>query len=150
SAIHLYGPDLKPWKRAELDLELTSDPVAVREFENKHGKISAVVVANCLPTNLRQPLQLARSDIDPGRWSGVLELDRDSLRGRVGLVTTLTAAVNGVLHRPIALASGWTIHADEPESLRLKGTLQVKWLNFKNQDAPPPAKDFPNSTHVVA
>jgi len=149
SAVHLYE-DTKPWNRAELDLELTSDPAVVREFESKHGPISAVVVANCLPTNARQPLPLARSDVDPGRWSGILELDRDNLRGRVALVTTLTAAVNGVPQRPVATASGWTIHVDEPESLRLKGTLKVKWLNFKNSDAPLPAKDYPTSTHVLA
>jgi hypothetical protein len=150
SAVHLYGPDVKPWNRAEFDLELTSDPAVVQEFENKHGKISALVVAHCLPSNLRQPLRLGRSDIDRGRWSGVLELDRDNLRGRVALVTTLTADVNGMPHRPVALASAWTVHVDEPESLRLKGTLKVKWLNFKSQDAPPPAKDYPTSTHVVA
>ncbi len=149
SAVHLYE-DAKPWNRAELDLELTSDPAVVREFENKHGRISAVVVANCLPTNTRQPLQLTRSDVDPGRWSGALELDRDNVRGRVALVTTLTAAVSGVPHRPVALASGWTVYADEPESLRLKGTLKVKWLNFKNEEAPLPARDYPTSTHVVA
>jgi hypothetical protein len=67
----------------------------------------------------------------------------------VALVTTLTAVVGGVPHRPVALASGWTVYADEPESLRLKGTLQVKWKNFKETDDLP-AKDFPNSTHVVA
>ena len=87
---------------AELDLELTSDPVAIREFESKHGRVSAVVVANCLPTNTRQPLHLARSDVDPGRWSGTLELDCDNFRGRIALVTTLTATVGGVLHRPVA------------------------------------------------
>src|SRR5262245_4516679 len=124
SAVHLYD-DAKPWKRAELDLELTSDPAVVREFESKHGRVSAIVVANCLPTNTRQPLQLARSDVDPGRWSGALELDRDNVRGRVALVTTLSAAVNGVPHRPVALASGWTVYSDEPESLRLHGTLKV-------------------------
>ncbi len=148
SAVNLYE-DTKPWNRAEFDLELTSDPIAVREFESKHGRVSAVVVANCLPTNTRQPLKLARSHIDPGRWSGTLELDRDNIRGRVPLVTTLTAAVNGVPHRPVASASGWTVYADEPESLRLKGTLEVKWKNFKETDDLP-AKDFPNSTHVVA
>lgn len=146
--VNLYE-ETKPWSRAELDLELTNDPAVVREFENKHGKVSAVVVANCFPTNARQPLQLVRSDVDPGRWSGVLELDRDNLRGRVALVTTLTATVNGVSHRPVALAFGWTVHADEPESLRLKGTLKVTWKNFKETDDLP-AKDFPTSTHVVA
>jgi hypothetical protein len=149
SAVHLYE-ETKSWNRAELDLELTCDPTVVREFESKHGPICAVVVANCLPTNTRQPLQLTRSDVDPGRWSGALELDRDNVRGRVALVTTLTAAVNGVPHRPVGIGSGWTIYVDEPESLRLKGTLKVKWLNFKNQEEPSPARDYPTSTHVVA
>lgn len=148
SAVNLYE-DMKPWNRVELDLELTSDPAVVREFESKHGPISAVVVANCLPTNMRQPLRLARSDVDPGRWSGTVELDRDNIRGRVPLVTTLTAGVNGIPHRPVALASTWTVYADEPESLRLKGTLEVRWKNFKETEDLP-AKDFPNSTHVVA
>jgi hypothetical protein len=62
----------------------------------------------------------------------------------------LTAAVNGVKHRPVALTSGWSVHVDEPQSLRLKGTLTVKWLNFKSPDAESPARDYPNSTHVVA
>lgn len=148
SAVPLYE-DTRPWNRVELDLELTCDPAVVREFENKHGKLAAVVVANCLPTNTRQPLPLVRSDVDPGRWSGVLELKRDNVRGRVSLTATLTAAVSGVPHRPIALASGWSLHVDEPESLRLKGTLKVTWKNFKQTDDLP-AKDFPTSTHVVA
>jgi hypothetical protein len=148
SAVYLYE-DTKPWNRSEIDLELTADPVAVREFEGEHGGLTAVVVANCLPTNTRQPLRLKRSDVDPGRWSGTVELERDNVRGRVALVTTLTATVNSMPHRPVASASVWTVYADEPESLRLKGTLEVKWKNFKEtEDAP--AKDFPNSTHVVA
>jgi hypothetical protein len=53
-------------------------------------------------------------------------------------------------HRPVAVAPVWAVHADEPESLRLKGTLRVRWLNFKLPDAPTPARDFPKSTHVVA
>lgn len=148
SAVNLYE-EMRTWSRAELDLELMGDPAVVRVFENKHGKVSAVVVVNCFPTNLRQALRLMRSDVDPSRWSGALELDRDNLRGRVTLVTTLTAAVNGVQHRPVALPSVWTVHADEPESLSLKGTLNVTWKNFK-ETTDLPAKDFPTSTHVVA
>jgi hypothetical protein len=140
----------KPWHRAELDVELTCDPERVKTFEAANGPVSAVVVANCLPTNTRQPLRLTRSEVEVGRWAGVLELDRDNFRDRVPLITTLTATVGGVPHRPVATAVGWAVYADEPESLRLKGTLRVKWLNFKLPDAPPPARDFPTSTHVVA
>ncbi|MFO0848382.1 MAG: hypothetical protein U0871_07490 [Gemmataceae bacterium] len=149
ATVPLYD-DHAPWRRAELDLELTCDPDRVRPFEVRHGPVSVVVVANCLPTNTRQPLRLARSELDPGRWSGTLELDRENYRDRVTLVTTMTAGVDGVPHRPVAAAPGWTVYADEPESLRLKGTLRVRWLNFKNPDAPLPARDFPRSTHIVA
>jgi len=148
STVPLYD-DSKLWRRAELDLELTCDPDRIRAFENEHSPMSAVVVANCLPTNTRQPVRLSRSEVEIGRWSGTLELDRDNVRGRVALVTTLTATVGEVRHRPVASASGWTLYVDEPESLRLKGTLQVKWKNFK-ETADLPAKDFPKSTHVVA
>lgn len=148
ATVPLYD-DPKPWRRAELDLELTCDPDSVRAFEDEHGPVSAVVVANCLPTNTRQPVRLSRSEVEIGRWSGILELDRDNVCDRVALVTTLTATVRGVPHRPVAAATGWTVYADEPESLRLKGTLQVKWKNFK-ETADLPARDFPKSTHVVA
>ena len=149
ATVPLYD-DSPLWRWAELTLELTCNPDTVRAFEEKHGPVSAVVVANCLPTNTRQPLRLTRSQVDPGRWSGTLELDRDNFRDRVALVTTMTATVDGVPHRPVAAVQGWTVYADEPESLRLKGTLRVRWLNFKSPDAPPPARDFPKSTHVVA
>ncbi len=149
ATIPLYE-DLKPWRRAELDFELTCDPDRVRAFESEHGPVSAVVVAHCLPTNTRQPVRLSRSEVETGRWSGTLELDRDNVLDRVALVTTLTATVDGVPHRPVAASLGWTAYADEPESLRLKGTIQIRWINFKLPEAPPPARDFPKSTHVVA
>src|SRR5262245_19950093 len=56
------------WKRAELDVELTCQPDSVRSFETEYGAISAVAVANCLPTNARQTLRLTRSDVEVGRW----------------------------------------------------------------------------------
>ncbi len=149
STISLYD-DATSWHRAELDLELTCDQERVRSFEAEYGTVSAVVVANCLPTNTRQPLHLSRSSVEVGRWSGTLEIDRDNMRDRVTLVTTLTATVGGTPHRPVATAPAWTVYADEPESLRLKGTLRVRWLNFKLPDAPLPARDFPKSTHVLA
>lgn len=139
----------KAWKLADLDLQLSCDSDAVRTFEAAHGPVTAVVVANCLPTNTRQPLRLTRSAVDPGRWSGTLELDRDNFLDRIALATTLTAMVDGVPHRPVAMANSWTVYADEPESLHLRGTLQVKWKNFK-ETTDLPAKDFPEATHVLA
>lgn len=147
-AVPLYDGS-KVWKRAELDVELTCDSDAVRAFEGEHGAVHAVVVANCAPTNFRQPIRLSRSDVDIGRWSGTLELDRDNVRDRVYLITTLSATVAKVAHRRVSGAPSWTVYADEPESLRLRGTLPVKWLNFTLPEAPLPARRFPKSTHVV-
>jgi hypothetical protein len=76
-------------------------------------------------------------------------LDRDNLRGRVALAGTLTATVQKVAHRPVGSAPVWAVHIDEPESLRLRGTLKVRWMDFKATDAPQPAAAFPGSTHVV-
>lgn len=149
AAVPLHdGP--KTWRRAELSLELSCDPDRIRDFEREHGLVSVMVVANCLPTNVRHPVRLFRSEVEIGRWSGILELDRDNVCDRIALATILTATVGGVPYRPVATAPNWTVYADEPESLRFKGTLKVQWRNFKLLDAPLPARDFPKSTHVVA
>lgn len=142
--------EAKPgWRRVELDLELTADPDGVGEFERGYGGLGAVAVAHCMPTNARQPARLARSEFDAGRWEGTLELDRDNFRGRVAVVPVLTATVGGIPHRPVGSAAGWTLHFDEPESLRLRGTLRVRWVNFKAEDADPLAQQFPDSTHLA-
>jgi hypothetical protein len=149
STISLYD-DAKPWRRAELDFELICVSDRVRAFEDEHGRISgAVLVANCRPTNARHSVRMSRSDVDRGRWSGTLELDRENVRDRVDLTTILSAEVGGVTNRPVAVAPGWIAYADEPESLRLKGTLRVRWLNFTSLASPVLARAFPHSTHLV-
>ncbi len=148
AAVNLF--EVKPvWRRVELDFELTANQDAVQEFEQGYGGLSAVAVAHCMPTNARQPARLARSEFDPGRWEGTLELDRDNFRSRAVVIPVLTATVGGIPHRPVGSAAGWVVHFDEPESLRLRGTLRVRWVNFKAEDADPLAKQFPDSTHLT-
>jgi hypothetical protein len=142
--------EAKPgWQRVELDVELTADADAVGEFDRGYRGLGAVAVAHCMPTNARQPVRLTRSEFDPGRWEGTLQLDRDNFRSRATVVPLLTATVGGVPHRPVGLAAGWTLHFDEPESLRMRGTLRVRWVNFKAEDADPMAKQFSDSTHLA-
>jgi hypothetical protein len=148
STVLLYE-DPKRWTKAVLDLELTCNAKELIDFEGKHGLVEAVAVTNCPATNERQPVRLRRLP-EVGRWSGTLELDRDNVCDRIDLLARLTATIKGVAHRPVATALEWSIYADEPESLRLKGTLRVRWLNFKLPGAPLPACDFPESTHIVA
>jgi hypothetical protein len=137
------------WRRVELDLELTADRDDVAEFEVGRGGLAAIAVAHCMPTNTRQRALLTRSEYDPGRWEGTMELDRDNFRGRAVVGPILTAVVGGISHRPVGVATGWALHFDEPESLRLRGTLRVRWVDFKAADADPLARQFPDSTHLV-
>jgi hypothetical protein len=148
SSINLFNASER-WRRVELDLELTAERHIVEEFESANGELSVVAVANCVPTNARQPVRLRRSEYDPGRWEGTLELDRDNFRGRVLVSPILTATVGGINHRRVGTATGWTLHFDEPESLRLQGTIRVRWVNFKAEEADPLAKQFPEATHLV-
>lgn len=148
-AYHLYEAGSN-WRRAEFGVTVTAPRDHLTAFEAAHGRADLVVVAHCRPTNSRQPCRLRRSEADAGLWEGTLELERDNFRDRAELRAMLTAAVGGARHRPVALGNPWTLHFDEPASLRLRGTLRVKWVDFKAPDAAPPARDFPNSTHVVS
>ena len=138
----------RPWTRVEMDLEVTCDPERLKAFESENGQVLAVAVANCRSTNTRQPVVLTRSDVDVARWSGSIEFDRDNVRDRVDLITSLSATVKEVRHRPVATTPVWTVYMDEPESLRIKGSIRVRWVRFSEES--PPACDFKKSTHIVS
>jgi hypothetical protein len=138
------------WRRVELPVEVTVQRERLEEYEREHGRAGLVVVAHCRPTNTRQVFNPGRSDVDSGRWEGTLELDRDNFRDRVELRAVLTCAAGGIPHRPAASGAPWVLHFDEPASLRLRGTLSVRWVNFKDPAAHPLARQFQDSTHVVS
>lgn len=142
--------ELKPnWQRLALDVDVTAERQQVLEFERAAGRFELVVVAHCRPTNTRQTFRPQRSDVDSTRWEGVLELDRDNFRDRVELRTILTSSRDDTPCRPVAFGDPWSVHIDEPASLRLRGTLEVSWVHFKTSDAPL-ARQFADSTHVVS
>jgi hypothetical protein len=138
------------WQKLELDVEITTERQHVIDFERESGKFELVIVAHCRPTNSRQTFRPPRSEVDSTRWEGVLELDRDNFRDRVELRTILTSSRDDTPCRPVAFGDSWTVHLDEPASLRLRGTLPVKWVHFKASDAPALAQQFADSTHVVS
>lgn len=137
------------WRTATLDLSLTCEG-DLKGFEEAHGPVSAVVVANCLPTNTRQRLAMTRSDTVTNRWEGQLVLDRANFAKRVDLTAVFTATVGGVPHRTVAVTSRREVYFDRPESVRLNGTLDVRWRCFKADQAVEPGKSFPESSHFVA
>ena len=76
-------------------------------------------------------------------------MDRDDFRGRAIVGPILTASVSGISHRPVGTAAGWTLHFDEPESLRLTGHASSPLAQFQGQGRRPLAKQFPDVTHLV-
>jgi hypothetical protein len=42
------------------------------------------------------------------------------------------------------------VYFDEPPSFRFRGTLSVRWVNFKSPDEKSLGREFPDSTHVVS
>jgi hypothetical protein len=108
-----------------------------------------IVVVNCRPTNTRQALKLRPTQ--HGQWEGTLELERDNYRDRADLRAVLTPGAGLLARKPVGFAPAWHVYLDEPPSFRLRGTLAVRWVNFKSDPmAPQLARDFPDSTHVVS
>lgn len=137
------------WNRLSILVDAQAQPNVLAEFEEEHGSVDATVVAACRPTNVRQGTRLERSSLDPSRWSGIINLDHDSFREKVGLVCMVTGCANSIANRPVALSSAWTFYFDPTDSFKVAGSLRVKWCNFKDDSAPPLAKRFQDAAYVV-
>ncbi|MBX3412391.1 MAG: hypothetical protein KF708_06870 [Pirellulales bacterium] len=148
-SILLFGHDPNDWTNLTLRIDVEVPPAELERFENEHGAVNLVVVASCRPTNTRQPIPLQRSPLGPSHWGAKTTISRSGFREKVVLQAILTAAVQGVPHRPVAVSESWTLHFDPSESLRIAGTLAVKWCDFKSESAPPIARQFSDSSHVV-
>ena len=136
------------WRRAHVPVTVQIDTGLLEAYESEHGETTLIVVANCRPTNTRQALTL---DVEQhGQWNGVLELERDNYRERVELRAVLTPRAGALARKPVGFASPWNVYFDEPLSFRFRGTLAVRWKDFKSPDAPQLAKDFPDSTHILS
>jgi hypothetical protein len=147
--IHLYQAK-HSWDRVALPLRAQVDHATLEKFESAHGETAMVVVANCRPTNTRQSLTLKADK--RGGWEGSLELERDNYRDRVELKGVLTPVGGTLRTRPVAFSPAWNVYFDEPPSLRFRGTLSVRWVNFKSPPPGTPAvvAQFPDATHVVS
>jgi hypothetical protein len=139
-----------PWRRVKLPITVAVDTGLLKVYEDEHGETVLMVVANCRPTNTRQALTLRAAQ--HGEWEGALELDRDNFRDQIELKAVLTPRGGPLLRKPVGFAPVWSVYFDEPPSFRFRGTLAVRWVNFKSPppDAPSLVKEFPDSTHVVS
>jgi len=147
-AVYAFQPQF-PWQCARLPVTVRVDTGLLEAYENEHGETAAIVVANCRPTNTRQSLILEAAE--HGQWEGTIELERDNYRDRVELRALLTPRAGPLARKPIGFSSPWNVYFDEPASFRFKGTLPVRWENFKLPEKGPSwVKEFPDSTHVVS
>ena len=133
---------------ARLPITVRVDTGLLEAYENEHGETALIVVANCRPTNTRQALTLEAAQ--HGQWEGTLELERDNYRDRVELRALLAPRGGPLARKPVGFPSSWNVYFDEPPSFRFRGTLAVRWVNFKSPEEKSLAKDFPDSTHVVS
>ncbi len=137
------------WQRVSFEASVVTDRGHLELFEDHHGQVSLTLVTLCTPANNRQTIHLERSELDRALWSGNIELDRDNFHGRSVVRALLTATVDGMPHRTVAISNDWVVHFDAPASLRLSGTLKVSWCDFKMENSPLLTKQFPDSSHVV-
>jgi hypothetical protein len=137
------------WRRVRLPITVTVDTGLLKAYEDEYGETTLMVVANCRPTNTRQALTLKA--MQHGEWEGTLELDRGNFRDRVELRAVLTPRGGPLARKRVGFAPAWNVYFDEPPSFRFKGTLAVRWVNFKLPDTMPLlVREFPDSTHVIA
>ena len=147
--IALHGQEDRSWQRLAIRMDVQTNPGKLQQFEQEHGPVTLSVIAGCRPTNIRQPIRLERSKLDPSIWSGKAELHRSQFRDKAHLAAILTANVGGLPYRPVATSAEWTLYFDPSESFRVAGSLRVVWCDFKSESAPPIAKQFPDSSYVV-
>jgi hypothetical protein len=136
------------WRTVRLPVTVQVNTGPLQTYESENGETSLLVAANCRPTNTRHALLLKR--VQHGQWEGTIELDRDNNRDRVELRAVLTPRGGPLAQKPVGFAPAWNVYFDEPPSFRFRGTLAVRWVDFKSLDAPPLAREFPDSTHVVS
>lgn len=147
--LSLHKIDALDWKRVAFTVSVRAVSSDLEQLNQAAEKPEVHVLAMCRPTNVRQALKLAPLEADPNCWNGRMELDRDNYRDRVVLRGVLSAHVGEVSHRPCGFSEDWSLHFDEPLSLRLRGAMRVVWVDFKDATAPALARAFENAPYVV-
>lgn len=147
--VQAYRGNATGWRTLEIQLAVELQEHDKAEPFEKEGPLTLVVTALCGPTNVRHRVELPPVEGQRYRWAGTVRLQRDLFLGKVVLRCLVVGTVGGVPNRPLAYGHDWTIHVDEPPSLKLQGTLKVVWKDFRAADAPALAKEFPTASHVV-
>lgn len=147
--LNIYDAGISEWERLGFNVAVQCHGPTLQAYESEHGQLELTLVTSCRATNMRQGIKPIRSELDPAKWASHVELNRNSLRNKVTLRAILTGDIESHAFRPVGLSDPWTIYFDPTDSFRVAGALRVVWIDFKSPDAPPIARQFPDSAYVV-
>jgi hypothetical protein len=136
--VQLNDPDGAPWDSARLRVELRGPEAELQARAGDLGRIRAVVVLNCGPSNTRVATEL-RPATAPATWQGEVDLDRPDWYGQATLRGTLVADIEGVTDRMAGFADSWTVRFDDLPPREVKNGMRITWVDFEN---PPQEQSF--------
>lgn len=135
--VELRDLERRGWETATLLVEVVGPGSELGRFDESDADLGALVVLHCAPSNSRQTVRLSRSDEEPARWSGWIEVNRSHWYERIELRSFMTATVEDIPHRIVGTAEPWMLHLDDRERSSVHGSIRVRWEDFTQPDVDP-------------
>lgn len=132
--VHLVDSERSDWEVLELELEVVAPATEIEELIQASQQPRAAAILQSGPANSRQAIEMAPSDLEPWRWTGVVQLDRSSWFGRISVRGMVTAEVEGVANRIVGNAPEWTVRLDDLPVPPINGAIRITWDDFTNPE----------------
>lgn len=117
-------------REIELQIELELDS----RDRDLPEDLQVVATLACKRTNLRQSVPLHSSSIDRRFWSGTVEVSAENCMGPSKLYAIVAGTARGQLQKNLAQSDPWTVFVDDLRDGMPVGGLDVKWVNFSEDD----------------
>lgn len=117
------------WEEAVIDVAVTA-PAGELAGSTTWQDPCVVLQVICAFSNTRAAVPLDPDPYTPARWTGSIELARDSWYGRANLRALIAATVDGVRHRIIGQGENWSLSFDDLPPSPVHGSIAVQWVNF--------------------
>lgn len=121
--------DSDGWTEATIDVVVTA-PAGELDGSTTWTDACAVVQVLCSYSNTRLAVPLKPDRHTPARWTGTVQLGRETCYGRATLKALLPATVDGVPHRVIGVSETWALSFDDLPPSPVHGSIAVQWVNF--------------------
>lgn len=141
--VSLFDQERSGWRTVQMKLELVGPAEELRKLPDGEG-LTANAVFHSDDTHERRAIPLKRAASDAARWTAVVDLHRADYRGAVRLDAVVAGRAGGLSHRFLGSAEPWILHFDEPAIPKRGGSIKVRWVDFKSENAPPFLGDYVN------